>query len=548
MNAGGWSTQQLVEFLAAVAGVPDEATALRDAIEHAAEAVEAEIGVVIRSGEIVASIGFPDRGVNVEELLQGRGNPAERLEVPGLGLAWVARIPLEQDVPGEMLLARADEPFAVEEISLLRGMARVLTLTLRNLRLYAAERTLRKQIKIDAEKQLKRLRRAALTDNLTGLSNHRAFQEDLESQIQHAERSGSALGLVMLDLDGLKLINDSIGHQAGDERLQALSTALASAARTGDLVSRLGGDEFAVILPGENAWGALRFAQRVQELLAQQPAAGRASVTAGVADHEPGLGRDGLTRRADLALIEAKRSHRKALMYSTDIQPEVRAETTGGGERAAERHHQKTLATALARAVDAKDSYTRSHSETVSELCTMIGAELGLGAERLAALRLAGLLHDVGKIGIPDAILNKPDKLTTVEFDVMKTHATLGHSIVRGAELEREAGWILHHHERLDGRGYPDGLSGEAIALESRIILVADAFEAITSDRPYRKGRGQCEALAEIERNADTQFDVDCVLALKRGLGHPSVRADESLGTWPPFARAAAQPQLPGAA
>ena len=153
------------------------------------------------------------------------------------------------------------------------------------------------------------------------------------------------------------------------------------------------------------------------------------------------------------------------------------------------KHHVTTLASALARAVDAKDAYTHSHCETVAELCALIATEIGMPADRVAKVRLAGLLHDVGKIGISDAILQKPGSLTVDEFEVMKTHPTLGCHIVSAAELYQESEWILHHHERLDGRGYPEGLRGEEIPLESRIIMVADAFEAITADRPYRDRR-----------------------------------------------------------
>jgi putative nucleotidyltransferase with HDIG domain len=175
-----------------------------------------------------------------------------------------------------------------------------------------------------------------------------------------------------------------------------------------------------------------------------------------------------------------------------------------------------TLASALARAVDAKDAYTHSHCETVAELCAMIATELGLAPERVAQVRLAGLLHDVGKIGISDAILQKPGPLTDEEFRVMRTHPSLGSHIVSAAELYQEAGWIHHHHERVDGRGYPDGLGGKSIPLESRIIMVADAFEAITADRPYRDRRSVSEALVELNRHAGTQFDITCLRALER--------------------------------
>jgi HD-GYP domain-containing protein (c-di-GMP phosphodiesterase class II) len=230
-----------------------------------------------------------------------------------------------------------------------------------------------------------------------------------------------------------------------------------------------------------------------------------------------------LIRRASLALAEAKRSHRNVLIYSEEFEPALLEP-----DQESEEHHTRTLATALAQAVDAKDSGTRSHCETVSQLCVMIAEELDLPPRRIAELRLAGLLHDVGKIGIPDAILQKPAKLTDAEFEVMKTHSALGHSIVAAAGREQEAFWILHHHERPDGHGYPTGLRGDELPLESRIILVADAFEAITADRPYRKQASVADALAELERHAGTQFDPRCVTALKQAIAAGSALSPES--------------------
>jgi HD-GYP domain-containing protein (c-di-GMP phosphodiesterase class II) len=159
----------------------------------------------------------------------------------------------------------------------------------------------------------------------------------------------------------------------------------------------------------------------------------------------------------------------------------------------------------------------------VSQLCAAIATELGLGGERVARIRLAGLLHDVGKIGVPDAILNKPAALTDAEFEVMKRHSLLGGDIVAAAEMHEEARWVRHHHERFDGSGYPAALEGEEIPLESRIILVADAFEAMTSDRPYRKAPGVEFAVDELQRHAGTQFDPDVVAALCLALDRETV-------------------------
>jgi diguanylate cyclase (GGDEF)-like protein len=347
--------------------------------------------------------------------------------------------------------------------------------------------------------EVARLAQIAISDPLTGLRNHRAFQEDLARELQRVGRSGEPLSLVLLDLDGLKAVNDRFGHQAGDERLQAVAQAIRDSQRATDLAYRIGGDEFAVILAGARALGALEFAQRLRAVVA---------VTAGIAEATDLRGRDEVIREADLALIGAKRLHQHVAIYGPDLELTV----------AEHEHDERPLASALALAVDAKDSYTRSHCQTVSQLCAVIAAELGLERDRVARIRLGGLLHDVGKIGVPDAILNKPAALTDSEYELMKRHSLLGGDIVEAADMHEESRWVRHHHERFDGSGYPDGLAGTDIPLESRIILVADAFEAMTSDRPYRVAPGQEFALEELRRNAGTQFDPDVVDALCRAL------------------------------
>jgi diguanylate cyclase (GGDEF)-like protein len=358
--------------------------------------------------------------------------------------------------------------------------------------------------------EVARLAQIAISDPLTGLRNHRAFQEDLARELQRVSRSGDPLSLVMLDLDGLKAVNDRYGHQAGDERLQAVAQAIRDSQRAGDIAYRIGGDEFAVILAGARALGALEFAQRLRAIVA---------VTAGIAEATELRGRDDVIREADLALIGAKRLHQHVAIYGPDLELTV----------AEHDHDERPLASALALAVDAKDSYTRSHCQTVSQLCAVIAAELELDRDRVARIRLGGLLHDVGKIGVPDAILNKPAALTDGEYELMKRHSLLGGDIVEAADMHDESRWVRHHHERFDGTGYPDGLAGVEIPLESRIILVADAFEAMTSDRPYRRAPGQEFALAELRRNAGTQFDPDVVGALCRALDREAVAGAPTL-------------------
>jgi diguanylate cyclase (GGDEF)-like protein len=361
--------------------------------------------------------------------------------------------------------------------------------------------------------EVERLAGVAVTDSLTGLRNHRAFHEDIARDLREAAATGSPLALILLDVDGLKAVNDTLGHQAGDDHLTALADELSRLLPERASVYRVGGDEFAVVLPRERAWTALELTQGLQTALGAHAGPEMLAVTAGIAEATELREVDGVIHEVYLALIASKRNGQCAAIYTSELEAVV---TVGETRRDAE--HTSSLADALSRAVDAKDSYTRSHCQTVSQLCALLATELGLGPKRIGRMRIAGLLHDVGKIGVPDAILTKPARLTEDEFEVMKRHSVLGGEIVASAGLPTEAHWVRHHHERYDGNGYPDGLAGEDIPLESRIILAADAFEAMTSDRPYRRAPGRDFAIAELRRHAGTQFDSTVVDALCRAL------------------------------
>jgi diguanylate cyclase (GGDEF)-like protein len=392
-------------------------------------------------------------------------------------------------------LARGSERLVAHERRMLAAYADQAALALGNARLFAE------------------LEEAARHDALTGLLNRREFHNVLARQLTQAEHFGHPLGIVMFDLDGFKQVNDEGGHAHGDEVLRGVAEALErTCGRAGDAF-RIGGDEFALVLPNRSEEDGRAIADAA--VVAIEGLRAGVSACYGLAVWPDGGRTESmLLFNADRALYERKSSR------SGDAARAFPARAIRHAARDdASDHHVKTLTRALARTVDAKDSYTRSHCETVSELCGRIAVKLGLAEEHVSKIALAGLLHDVGKIGIPDAILQKPTRLTDEEFEEMKRHSTLGATIVAGAELEEQANWILHHHERPDGRGYPDGLAGDEIPLESRIILVADAFEAITADRPYRRGRPIPDALAEIERHSGTQFEPRCVAALRACLG-----------------------------
>jgi diguanylate cyclase (GGDEF)-like protein len=357
------------------------------------------------------------------------------------------------------------------------------------------------------EARVEQLAAQARTDNLTKLGNHRAFQDDLTLAIAQRTASSTPFTLMAIDLDGLKRINDTKGHPAGDAHIKKVADCLRAVVTDVGTVYRTGGDEFMVVLPGRRAWHALTIAGKIEE--ATTNATGGRAVSIGVTESVSTEGRHLLVHQADVALYEAKRTRLYAVAYHPGLgaQNEVRV---GEGPSP----DQRRLAAALARAVDAKDLATRSHSETVAQLCVAIGERLHIHSVELERLRLAGLLHDVGKIGVADMILQKPDALDPDEQSAMTEHVEIGHAILLGAELPIEANWVLHHHEWYDGSGYPERLKGNAIPLQSRIIAVADAFEAMTGTRPYRRRIPIADALAEMEQNAGTQFDPRCVAGL----------------------------------
>jgi diguanylate cyclase (GGDEF)-like protein len=345
----------------------------------------------------------------------------------------------------------------------------------------------------------------ALKDPLTGLLNHRAFQERLAEELRRAERGEYPVAVVALDLDDFKTVNGA-GHAVGDEALRAVAAALRDELRAGDVCGRVGGDEFMLALVDADVGTADQIVERVRAQV-------EISFSAGIVSFpRDGTLQDELLHLAQGAMYWAK-SHGKArtFVYSDSIDFALSA------EEAAERNLRAGLVNtvhALARAVDAKDGYTHSHSQRVARYAAELGHALGLPDERLEMLRTAGILHDVGKIGIPDAILLKPAKLDADEFAVMRRHSELGRDIIAGAGLEEIAHWVLHLHERFDGRGYPDGLATEEIPLESRILHCADALEAMTSSRIYRPGMEVEKALAELERGAGSQFDPQVALVL----------------------------------
>jgi diguanylate cyclase (GGDEF)-like protein len=346
-------------------------------------------------------------------------------------------------------------------------------------------------------------------DPLTGLLNHRAFQERVGEELRRAERERYPLSIVAIDLDGFKGINDRWGHAVGDEALLALGETLRSELRPGDVCGRLGGDEFMLALGRSGAESTVRAVERIRSAataIRVGPGGECISISAGVAEFpRHSLSQEELLHLADGAMYWAKSTGKNRIcIYSSD------SDLALSPEEAAERNLKRGLVNtvhALAAAVDAKDGYTHSHSQRVAAYSVALAESMGISGERLEGIRTAGVLHDVGKIGISDTVLLLPRKLTDGEFDEMKRHSELGRDIIAGAGMDDVAEWVLHLHERFDGRGYPIGLRGEQIPLESRILHCADSLEAMTSSRVYRRALPLGVALGEIESNMGTQFD-----------------------------------------
>jgi diguanylate cyclase (GGDEF)-like protein len=363
-----------------------------------------------------------------------------------------------------------------------------------------------------------RLADAARTDPLTGLQNRRGFEEAFGLEVERARRHDRPLTVLLGDLDHFKRVNDRLGHPAGDAALMRAGELLRAGRRRIDLVARAGGEEFAVILPETGERDAYLVAERmraaVEDAFADRPVP--ITMSFGLATF-PGHGTtaDSLLASADQALYAAKELGRNRTVIFSD-------ELSDAGGQAGEREVHLDTLLSLAEAIDLRDTGTADHSSVVGHYAGMIAAQLGLGPGHVRRIEIAGRLHDVGKVGLPDTILRKPSALTAEEWEQMKRHPEIGADILGSGHFEDIRAWILAHHERPDGKGYPRGLSGDEVPLESQILAVADAYEAMTADRVYRDAIGADEARAELRRCAGTQFDPRVVVAFLAALEQES--------------------------
>ena len=410
------------------------------------------------------------------------------------GGAWTARSltrPLDGVVQAAETLRRGDWPERFEvgrtdEIGLLQTVFNEMTTALRSSR----------------EKLLALLD----TDLLTGLDNHRRFQERLEQEAGRCAGSGERLSLLLFNLDHFSAYNQQHGHAAGDRAVQETAQILQSLLPEIAVASRYGGEEFAVLLPQCRLAQAEEWAEKIRAAVERFDLG--LTLSAGCAEFGTHSAEGaGLVLAAELAVSRAKQLGRNRV---------CRFDTLPGADANADPYQlhrflkDESLSTiqALAAAVDAKDAYTQGHSSRVARYAVALAQSIGLSDAEVDLVHITGTLHDVGKIGVPDAILKKPSQLDAEERRIMETHPALGEVIIRKApQLADTLPGVRHHHERWDGLGYPDGIRGEEIPQIARLLAVADTFDAMTSDRPYRKGMSWVIALGEIGRSAGTQFE-----------------------------------------
>ena len=354
----------------------------------------------------------------------------------------------------------------------------------------------------------------ATSDPLTGLLNHRAFQLRVENEVRRAQRYGRPLALVLLDLDHFKTINDAYGHQAGDSALMHAANILAGGSRAGDILGRIGGDEFALLLPETLSEEALTIAERWATEFRTAPVgvASHLTMSAGICDLTQAKTSKELLRLADGALYWAKSQGRdNVVVYSPDVVLEL-----SDSDRAdrLKRAHALTSILSLARSIDAKETPNVAHSERVAGFVRRLAEAAGWPAVPVAQLAEAARIHDVGKVCIPDEILLKSGPLAADEYELVKTHAALGAQMAREALSDEQAQWIEQHHERFDGTGYPQGLTGSEISEGAGLLALADSWDAMTTVRSYSPAKSEADALAECVLLAGAQFSPNACKAL----------------------------------
>lgn len=414
------------------------------------------------------------------------------------GIRTVLYLPLinKGEVIGILIIgSRTPANYSPEQTLLLEHLALQIAAPIENSRLFAKTEEM------------------ARIDGTTQLFNRRHFDERMREEIDRHSRYGDTLSLLLIDLDNFKKYNDTFGHLAGDRMLIQAAGLVKAATRSSDLAFRYGGDEFAVMLPNSSTVDAFNVAERMRENFALETSGRQVNITisVGVASW-PGDGGtvDEVCHAADMALYYAKRTGQNRTSIASRTLFSLNEPSVSVNSEA------EVLSTiyALAATLEARDKYTYGHSRRVSRYAVSAAEALNLPAEQVALISAAAILHDIGKVGIPDNVLNKIEKLSNEEWDLLKQHPRLSATIVGHVpSLSACLAAIKHHHERWDGAGYPGGLKGETIPIEARILAVTDSFEAMISERPYRRALTFKQAVAELENCSGSQFDPTVVRA-----------------------------------
>ena len=412
------------------------------------------------------------------------------------GLRTVVYLPLisKGEAIGSLIIAsQQPEAYNQRHIKLLEQLASQIAMPLENAQLYA-----------QAEAK-------ARIDELTGLLNRRTLDEMIDNEISRHSRYGGVFSLAILDLDSFKTYNDTYGHPEGDILLRQVGNVIKGAIRNADCAFRYGGDEFAILLPQTSIDDALQVTERVRERIASDIDSGDINVTAsiGLANWpDDGVSHTDIIAAADVTLYRAKHSGGNQSFYTLgSLSPLQLIDSNKSTETSIDK---KTLSIiyALAETIDNRSYFNDKHSKKVAEYALELGKSLKLKPVEMNQLEISALLRDIGKVVIGEQVINKKGQLTPEEWEIIKTHPNLGATIAqRVPQLSPCVDAISYHHERYDGTGYPDGLKGEDIPLEARILAVADAFAAMTSERPYADTMTHEEALKEIEKGAGKQFD-----------------------------------------
>ncbi len=515
----------LLDYSAKELIVQAEAGTRRDAVGRRVLLNEGLLGQVARSGQM---------GV-----VREAGPSSPRLVLPGSAASIALPITYGEQFLGVLYVESADPcDFPEQDVLLLRTLADLFAGALHNALTF------------------QKAREQAITDGLTGVKTHRFLMEALSSEWKRSTRANRPFALALMDLDRFKFVNDFYGHLEGDVVLQRVGHILEQHCRRSDVVARYGGDEFVILMPETTIDQARQFAGKLRGWISSDPLLRDKNITAsfGIAAFPlHGSTPQELIQVADSSMYLSKHQGGNSVSTAEQGDPNDRkrwrkdvleaylgvtlkrlfatgpeafeeiyrrleqftrslAEQNGEGFNEGLPPAAVETVTSLAFAIDARDHYTQGHSQKVSAYAVMIAQALGLTPHEIEEIRLAALLHDIGKVGIPEVILNKSGPLDAAEWETMKTHTDLGSRILEPLKpLDRIRSMVRHHHEFFDGTGYPDRLEGEQIPHGARVIAIADAYDTITSARTYKKARTPEDAFAELERCAANQFDPELV-------------------------------------